>query len=299
MTPERMSSFIEDTLQFPANRRWKEGTVERKVRAFFGANIDVITQLWNQIDNGNLDRLASPKHLLWALIFLKLYDSEDVHCRIVGWVDPKTFREWSWYFVEKIASLKDDLIVLDNRFEDWDGTSQCLISLDCTDCPIMEPYPWDTKWYSQKFNGPGLKYEVAVCIKTGYIVWINGPFPASVNDATVFIGGLADLLAVDEGAEVDGVYKGHHKLKAPTVAKSRTARKQKSHARACGEINNGRLKIFSILGKSFRNTGVRDNGEEMMIKHGLCFNAVAVITQLKYMNGEKIFDVVYDSVDYS
>ena len=28
----------------------------------------------------------------------------------------------------------------------------------------------------QKLNGPGLKYELGVCIKTGRILWLNVPF---------------------------------------------------------------------------------------------------------------------------
>lgn len=300
ITPEGFVSLIGEVLQYPTNRRWTRETEERRCLAFFGANATVIATIWNKIvDDGNLDRLARPKHLLWALLFLKLYDTEDVHCRIVGWVDPKTFREWSWYFVEKISQMKDQTILLDSRFVGFDGTCNCLITLDCTDCPVMEPYPFDPKWYSQKFNGPAVKYEVAVCIKTGHIVWISGPHPASLNDASIFIQGLSNLLAVDEGAEVDGVYKGHDQLKAPSVAKTRKARKQKSIARGRGEINNSKLKVFGVLCKSFRNTGTRDQGEEMLVKHGLCFDAVAVVTQLKYESGEKIFDVVYDAVDYS
>ena len=43
---------------------------------------------------------------------------------------------------------------------------------------MQEPIPFNAKWYSHKFKGPGLRYEVAVCIITRWIVWVNGPFPA-------------------------------------------------------------------------------------------------------------------------
>jgi len=47
-----------------------------------------------------------------------------------------------------------------------------LVTVDGTDdCPIQEPHPFSTQWYSHKFKGPGLHYELAVCILTGYIVW--------------------------------------------------------------------------------------------------------------------------------
>jgi hypothetical protein len=40
---------------------------------------------------------ARPRHLLWALVFLKVYASEDVHCCLVGYVDAKTYRKWAWW----------------------------------------------------------------------------------------------------------------------------------------------------------------------------------------------------------
>ena len=55
---------------------------------------------------------------------------------------------------------------------------QCKVTVDGTDFRIQEPIPFNPKWYSYKFKGPGLRYEVAICIKTGWIVWVNGPFPA-------------------------------------------------------------------------------------------------------------------------
>lgn len=33
------------------------------------------------------------------------------------------------------------------------------------------------KWFSHKFKGPGIRYEVGLCIKTGKIVWVNGAYP--------------------------------------------------------------------------------------------------------------------------
>ena len=41
---------------------------------------------------------------------------------------------------------------------------------------ICEPNPFEAKWFSHKFKGPGLRYEVALCISTGHIVWTRGPF---------------------------------------------------------------------------------------------------------------------------
>lgn len=298
-TKERLAEVAADVLQYPNNRRWNEAAEERRFRAHFGCSIVVATDVWNRIAP-NLHSGCQEKHLLWSLVFIKIYGSEDVHCRIVGWPDPKTFRTYSWYILEKISNLKDEVIVLDNRFEGYDGSVQCLMTIDCTDCPVMEPWPFKEMWYSQKMNGPALKYEVGVCIKTCHIVWINGPHPASANDATLFRENLATLLAEDEAVEVDGVYKGHEKLKAPTVAKSRKERKQKSVARGRHENVNSRLKIYNVLNIPFRHTGeFGTRADTMIAKHGICFNTIAVVTQLGfYLEETSLYDVEYE-VEYS
>ena len=190
--------------------------------------------------------------------------------------------------------MKDELIVLENCFNGLDHVvnTNCFISVDGTDCPVFEPSPFNKEMYSHKLNGPGLKYEVAVCLKTGHIVWINGPFVASVNDGTIFREGLSGLLFDEEAVEVDGGYKGDDKMKLPSMGINSSKRKMKSNVRAQHEAINGRLKQFGVLTTHFRHL---PNKEDMMEKHGKCFKAVAVIVQLRLMLGEKIFE---DGVDY-
>lgn len=289
LSTARMEAVAREALRIPST--WQSKRVEQEFRGFFGAPVEVITDLWNRIDPLIDDEAAKPKHLLWALVFIKVYASEAVHCCIVGWPDKKTFRKWSWYFLEKIFYLKDDIIVLDKRFEQWDGSSMCLMSIDGTDCPVMEPWPFETKWYSKKFNGPGVKYEVGVCIRTGYIVWISGPFHCSKGDATIAKEGLIPLLAEDEGLEVDAGYTGHDKFKAPSVALSSNERKEKSIVRGRHENVNSRLKIFNVLNVPFRH--LKDEAD-MMKKHSWCFTAIAIITQLKFEAGERLYDVNYN-----
>lgn len=269
------------------DHRYVASTIERKIRAFFGAPVIVIEDVWTRIQP--LDRRgAQRKHLLWALVFLKVYSTEDVHCRIVGTKDIGTFRSWSWYMLQKVAGLKDEVINLQNRFAGWDGKTQCLMSVDGTDCPVNEPWPFDGVWFSEKFNGPAIKYEVGVCIKTGFIVWINGPFEASKNDGTIFRNTLSTLLADDEGVEVDAGYKGDDKMKAPTTA---TSRKQKSQVRGRHENVNGVLKVYNVLNFPFHHSNPRN---EMMNKHGICFKAIAVVTQLKFEHCGVMYEVEYD-----
>jgi hypothetical protein len=51
--------------------------------------------------------------------------------------------------------------------------THCFISVDGMDCSVNEPWPFLEEMYSEKFNAPGLKYEVAVCIKTGHTVRLD------------------------------------------------------------------------------------------------------------------------------
>lgn len=289
-----MANIVRETLGIELDKSYTSARSDETHRGFFGAPIKVITLLWNQILpllTKDEARSARPKHLLWALVFLKVYSTTQVHCCIVRWPDPKTYRKWSWLFVYKIAQLKYDIIRLDNRFDKWNQKSQALMSIDGVDCMANEPFPFDTTYYSQKFNGPALKYEVGVSIATGYIVWTNGPFKAGKPDAEVFKDDLVHLLAEDEVVEADGGYRGHNKLMAPTVATSRVDRKAKSVVRGRHENINGRLKIFNVLVVPFRHSNPRN---QMHNKHGACFDAIAVITQLKLENGESLYDVDYD-----
>ena len=119
-------------------------------------------------------------------------------------------------------------------------------------------------------------------------MWINGPFAGSKNDGTIFREGLGTLLHEDEAVEVDQGYAGDNKMKLPGMGKDSKERKMKSNTRAQQEAVNGRLKQFNVLTTHFRH--MKPNKEGMMRKHGMCFNAVAVITQLKFiLGGESIF----------
>ena len=217
---------------------------------------------------------------------------ERTHCSIVG------FAKWAWLFVKRISDLSNEVIHLEDRFEGLDGVAvtNCFISVDGTDCPVLEPYPYDRTMYSKKFNGPGVKYEVAVCIKTGKIVWINGPFIASKHDNNIFREGLRNHLFDDEAVECDRGYGEDDILKAPQVGSDSNERKMKSNPRAQHEAVNGRLKQFKVLDSHFRH--MKPDKAGMMEKHGACFFAVAVITQLKIMGGEKIFNELEYDVNY-
>jgi hypothetical protein len=46
------------------------------------------------------------EHLLWALMFLKLYSKQASLCSLAGGVDKETYRTWCWRFIEAIVVLE-------------------------------------------------------------------------------------------------------------------------------------------------------------------------------------------------
>jgi hypothetical protein len=60
--------------------------------------------------------------------------------------------------------------------------------VDGTDFKAQEPYPFNRKWMSHKYKGAALKYEVAISIFSGDIVWIYGPVHLSVKRTPEFQG---------------------------------------------------------------------------------------------------------------
>ena len=63
----------------------------------------------------NIDKLDLPQgakyfHLLWALLFITLYESEQVLSGMVGGVDEKTYRKWTWIMLASICQLKQKVV---------------------------------------------------------------------------------------------------------------------------------------------------------------------------------------------
>ena len=157
--------------------------------------------------------------------------------------------------------------------------------MDGTDFPIYEPAPFNPMWYSHKFKGPGVRYEVAVCIMTGHIVWVNGPFPCGdwpdlriARNALVYALGPNELLMADGGYNDGGIF-----MQTPTGLNDDHS-KAMAGARARHETVNRRFKQFGVLNQRYRHK---------LEYHGIIFNAIANITQLMLENGMPLFGVHY------
>jgi DDE superfamily endonuclease len=82
------------------------------------------------------------------------------------------------------------------------------ITVDGIDCPIKEPSPFSSIWYSHKLNAAGLHYKIRICIQSGKIVWVNRPYPPGLwPDLRIFRHRLIHRLLRNGWIVADRGYK--------------------------------------------------------------------------------------------
>ena len=84
---------------------------DRRFREFFGCSAMVAMSVWRRLSRtSQIPFGGEPKHLLWALLFMKVYPKEGVMCKLINVKDPKTFRGRVKGFIEAIADLESDVV---------------------------------------------------------------------------------------------------------------------------------------------------------------------------------------------
>lgn len=156
-----------------------------------------------------------------------------------------------------------------------------------TDFRIKEPMPFNPKWYSHKFKGPGLRYEIASCIRTGLIVWWNGSFPCgSWNDLAIARTKLVKLVLSGEKLLADGGYNDGNQYFVTPSGRHDAIDKQMADVRARHETINGLLKKYSILSNKYRGD---------LSEHKYIFGAIINIVQICIKCGEvNVFQVAIE-----
>ena len=180
-------------------------------------------------------------------------------------------------------------IVWENRFK-GDKGNDCLVSVDGTDFQIKQQVGiLGKKFHSFKFKKSGLRYEVCICILTGDIVWVHGPFePGMYNDIMIFRSSLLSHLAANERVEADDGYVGEspQHIKCPkSFSNPEETLSMQGIVRNRQETVNKRFKQWGILKQVYRHD---------IPDHGDVFRAIAVITQIAINNSEPLFSVDYD-----
>ena len=251
---------------------------DRTFIAFYGRDKDSVLEIWERC--WHLVPKTKLKHLLWTLMYMKLYLPIDVMIVILR-TSKDTLNSWVWRWITVVASLRDEVILWGNRHRNVPDDVFCQITVDGTDFQIGEPFPFNKKWKSPKLPGGSVKYEVAVSIYAGDIVWIYGPHNGGKNDLTIFREELRQMLEPGEMIEADAGYKGDAEfIRNRDIWFTEQEKREKSELRARHETVNRRFKQWGILKQQFRN------GKE---KHQMVFFCIAVLTQLDIDNGNVLF----------
>ena len=90
-----------------------EARREAEFRSAFGVSSAVCSHTWEYLSSSHEkvkgQTKAKPTHQLWALMFLKTYDTEIFLCSLLS-TSERTFRKWVWIMIEAISNLYDDLV---------------------------------------------------------------------------------------------------------------------------------------------------------------------------------------------
>ena len=116
------------------------------------------------------------------------------------------------------------------------------------------------------------RYELALDIKNGHLVWVNGPYAAGAwPDIEIFRDFLSQWLDPGERVEADDGYVGDApwKVKCPMSVSNPTENlKMQNLVRSRQETINMRVKQWEILKQVYRHD---------IAQHGYVFRAIAVI----------------------
>ena len=291
-------AFGLDLVGFGETRqKCREGLRLRRFRAHYGVGPATIKALHDDLKRYQPWKPHDLTSLFMAVSWLKLYDTEEVlagrwdfgeeYCR-------NTIKE----YVSRIQAMKP----LKINFNGLDP--------DCPFCPVDTVHirsqefrcnP-NSKWWSHKFNGPGVSFEVVNDPIERKIRWISGPKPASTNDLTFFRGGTKGkekhwdksslYFHVPEGVKLvgDSAYRGQpDKVTTTKDAHKPTITKLFARIKSMQETCFKRLKDFKVLRESFRH----GSGEiDKLEKIKKSFEAVAVLQQYEFETAEHgLFEV--------
>jgi len=258
-----------------------------RFRALYGIGPKSAAALWKDLKASN-DKARKEGFFLF-LNWLKEYRS--YHGLGGLWnLDEDTIATKVWWYAKAVQSLKPNKI----KFEGFGSDEIFIATVDGVHCRINEPRTdAGTKWYSHKFNGPGVCYEIAISIRRDNVLWISGPHCASVHDITIFRGGKktrpknqnALFFKIPDGKRVigDTGYQGEpDKVSVTKDGDSKDVKKFFARAKSRQETFNSRLKAFQILETSFRHG---------FNKHASVFESVCIIIQYDMENGHPLFEI--------
>ena len=110
--PQPASHFAELGRDILANQRPGHGLcfTGDKFRSMYGCSPEICAILWNIVERQcSIYDNVHPKHLLWALLFLKLYLPIQVAVAFIG-CDEKTYQRYVWVVIDGIRYARCDTV---------------------------------------------------------------------------------------------------------------------------------------------------------------------------------------------
>jgi hypothetical protein len=131
-----------------------------------------------------------------------------------------------------------------------------------------------------------LRYEIGLCIQTGWVVWRNGPYPCGAYpDLKIAREKLVHNLRHGEKYIADRGYKDGGEYADTPTGFNNPSQRMKAIVRARHEHINSRLKKFKVLSTTYRNK---------LDTHHMVFNALINTLQIEIEVGYTLYQVQYD-----
>ena len=144
--------------------------------------------------------------------------------------------------------------------------------------------------FSFLLQASGVRYEVSLCIQTGMICSVVGPYPCGAwPDINIYRYWLRHQLNEGEQIEADAGYRGEESIRDPDDCHTWGEWQMKFNVRARHEHVNQRFKNFVCL-RQFRHF----TSEEDMSSHKFCFDTITSIVQINMHLGDRLARVYYE-----
>jgi hypothetical protein len=270
----------------------KEQKNEERFRANYGVSSIAISKVIDDLHDEKCIKKFDLRYFFLTLHWLKAYRT---YPEMEGpWnLCQETIAAKTKEYSTAIQSLKGRKIKWFETHEIEDHTF--IMTVDGVHCSVQEVRKDPgSKWYSHKSHGAGLSYELGIAIRSNRLVWINGPFPASRHDLTIFRFGdgnknnpgrnLKSNIPFGKRVIADSAYSGEDNLTISVTRNEDSAEVKafKARAKSRQETFNSRIKVFSILNTTFRHN---------IDFHQTAMESICVLAQYDLESGHELFEV--------
>ncbi len=239
-----------------------------------------------------------PKHIMWALLFLTVYDTECNSSQRLGNMDEMTYRKWSEFFVIAISYLECK-VVSTHPIQHFFPREYCALS-QLIPCNSHRSYGTIDFWAILARRHWSC-LVVLICLLRQSFLRSSCPMNSKAMDLSTklvyalpedkssgFMDQFVSFLNDNKMAVADSGYRGEFwSIKSPDKVYFCLGEEyyNASVAQACHKTVNLRFKNKQVLVKCFRHS--------LAFHSACCFWAVAVTNELNIENGGPLFDIQY------